>query len=96
MQYCTIILLHMNRLNKAASTIFVSLMGSMLPEDLHSELILLTIGNRELGTKNREAGTSNHKLRTGNRSREPATGNQEAETGNQEPGIGNLNSGTKN
>ena len=32
-------LLHMNRLNKAESAIFVSLMSSLLPEDLHSEFI---------------------------------------------------------
>ena len=32
-------LLHMNRLNKTESAIFVSLMCSWLPKDLHSELI---------------------------------------------------------
>ena len=37
-QSCTITLLHMNRLNKTESAIFVSLMYSLLPEDLHSEL----------------------------------------------------------
>ena len=34
-------LLHMNRLNKAESAIFVSVMCSLLPEDLHSELIII-------------------------------------------------------
>ena len=33
-------LLHMNRLNKTESAIFVSLMCSLLSEDMHSELIL--------------------------------------------------------
>ena len=33
-------LLHMNRLNKTESAIFVSLMCSLLPKDLHSELIM--------------------------------------------------------
>ena len=33
---CTIKLLHMNRLNKTEPAIFVSLMCSLLPEDLHS------------------------------------------------------------
>ena len=37
-QCCTITLLHMNRLNKTESAIFVSLMCSLLPEDLYSEL----------------------------------------------------------
>ena len=37
---CTITLLHMNRLSKTESAIFVSLMCSLLLEDLHSELIL--------------------------------------------------------
>ena len=32
---------HMNRLNKTESAIFVSLMCSLLSEDLHSELITL-------------------------------------------------------
>ena len=32
----------MNGLNKTKSAIFVSLMCSLLPEDLHSELILLS------------------------------------------------------
>ena len=36
----TIILLHMNRLNKTKSSIFVSLMCSLLPMDLHSEFIV--------------------------------------------------------
>ena len=35
---CTIKFLHMNRLNKIESAIFVSLMCSLLPEDLNSEL----------------------------------------------------------
>ena len=37
-QCCTItlLLLHMNRLNKTESVIFVSLMCSLLPTDLHS------------------------------------------------------------
>ena len=35
-------LLDMNRLNETESAIFVSLMCSLLPEDLHSELILKT------------------------------------------------------
>ena len=39
-QCCTITLLHMNRLNKTESAIFVSLMYSLLQEDLHLELIL--------------------------------------------------------
>ena len=39
-QCCTITLLHMSSLNKTESTIFVSLMHSLLPIDLHSELIL--------------------------------------------------------
>ena len=33
----------MNRLNKTECTIFVSLMGSLHPEDLHSELIYFVI-----------------------------------------------------
>ena len=33
-------LLHMNRLNKIESAIFVSMVCSLLPEDLHSELII--------------------------------------------------------
>ena len=33
------ILLHMNRLNKTESSILISLMCSLLPEDVHSELI---------------------------------------------------------
>ena len=39
-QCCNITLLLMNRLNKTESVIFVHLMVSLLPEDLHSELIL--------------------------------------------------------
>ena len=39
-QFSTITLLHMNRLNKTESVIFVSLIRSLLPEDLYSELIL--------------------------------------------------------
>ena len=39
-QCCTISLLNLNRLNKTESAIFVSLMDSLLPEDLHSKLIL--------------------------------------------------------
>ena len=35
-----IILLHMNRLNKTESAIFVPLMCSLLLDDLHSELIV--------------------------------------------------------
>ena len=42
-QCCTITLLHMNRLNKTESAIFVSLMCSLLPKDLHSELILYIV-----------------------------------------------------
>ena len=38
-QCCTIILLHMNRLNKTESAIFVSLICSLLTKDLHSEII---------------------------------------------------------
>ena len=38
-QCCTITLLHMNRLNKTRSAIFISLMCSLLPVDLHSEFI---------------------------------------------------------
>ena len=38
-----ITLLHINRLNKAESAIFVSLMCSLLPEDLHSELNLSSL-----------------------------------------------------
>ena len=36
-QCCTITLLYMNRLNKTESAIFVSLMCSLLPDDIHSE-----------------------------------------------------------
>ena len=36
-----ITLLHINKLNKTKSAIFVSLMCSLLPEDLHSKLILI-------------------------------------------------------
>ena len=36
-------LLHLNRLNKTESAIFVSLMCSLLSEDLHSELILASL-----------------------------------------------------
>ena len=39
----TITLLHMNRLNKTESAIIASLMCSLLPKDLHSELILFRI-----------------------------------------------------
>ena len=43
-QCCTITLLHMNRLNKIESAIFVSLMCSLfLEENLHSELILSSL-----------------------------------------------------
>ena len=35
--------MHMNRLNKTKSAIFDSLMCSLLPEDLHSELILSSL-----------------------------------------------------
>ena len=42
-QCCTITLLHMNRLNKTESAIFVSLMCSLLPKNLHSELILSSL-----------------------------------------------------
>ena len=35
--------LHINRLNKTESAIFVSLMCSLLPENLHSELILSSL-----------------------------------------------------
>ena len=42
-QCCTITLLHMNRLNKTESAIFGSLMCSLLPEDLHSELLLSSL-----------------------------------------------------
>ena len=41
--YCTITLLHINRLNKTESAIFVSLMCSLFPKDLHSELILSSL-----------------------------------------------------
>ena len=37
-QHCINTLLHINRLYKTESAIFVSLMCSLLPEDLHSEL----------------------------------------------------------
>ena len=40
-QRCIITLLHMNRLNKRESAIFVSLMCSLLIEDLYSEHILM-------------------------------------------------------
>ena len=40
-QRCTITLLHINRLNKTESAIFVSLVCYLLLEDLHSELILM-------------------------------------------------------
>ena len=39
-QCCTITLLHMNRLNKTKSAIFVFLMCSLLPDDLHSDFFL--------------------------------------------------------
>ena len=38
-QCYTITLVHMNRVNKTESAIFVSLMCSLFPKDLHSELI---------------------------------------------------------
>ena len=38
-QYCTITLLHMNRLNDTEFAIFLSMTFSLLPKDLHSELI---------------------------------------------------------
>ena len=38
-QCCTITLPHMNRNNTAESAIFVSLICSLLPEALHSEII---------------------------------------------------------
>ena len=41
-QCCTLTLLHMNRLNKPESAIFF-LICSLLPEDLHSELILSSL-----------------------------------------------------
>ena len=40
---CTIIFLNMNRLNKTKSAFLVSLICSLLPEDLHSELILTSL-----------------------------------------------------
>ena len=43
LQCCTITLLQMNRLNKTVSAIFVSLVCSLLPEELHSELILVLL-----------------------------------------------------
>ena len=46
-QCCAIILLHMNRLNKNESAIFVSLMRSLLPKDLHSELIGYILRNQK-------------------------------------------------
>ena len=42
-QCCNIALLHMNRLNKTESGIFVSLVCSLRTEDLHSELILSSL-----------------------------------------------------
>ena len=42
-QCCTITLLHMNRLNKIESAIFDSLMCFLLPRDLQSELICLSV-----------------------------------------------------
>ena len=39
----TITFLHMNRLNQTESAIFVSLNCSLLPKDLHSELILSSL-----------------------------------------------------
>ena len=38
-QFCTIILLQMNRLSKTESAIFIPLMCFLLPEDLHSKFI---------------------------------------------------------
>ena len=38
---CTITIVHLNRLNEKESAIFVSLMCSLLPKDLHSELIFI-------------------------------------------------------
>ena len=46
-QCCTIILLHISRLNKNESAIFVSLMCSLLPKDLHSELIGYILRNQK-------------------------------------------------
>ena len=45
MQCCTITLLHINSLNKTESAIFISLICSLVPEDLHSKLIF----KQELG-----------------------------------------------
>ena len=42
-QCCISTLLHMHKLNKTESAIFVSLMCSLLPKDLHSELILSSL-----------------------------------------------------
>ena len=42
-QYCNITLLYMNIRNKTESSIFVSLMCPLLPEDLHSELTLSSL-----------------------------------------------------
>ena len=42
-QCCIIKLLHMNRLSKTEPAIFVSLMCSLLPKDLSSELILSSL-----------------------------------------------------
>ena len=42
-QCCTFKLLHINRLNKTESAIFVYLMCSLLQEYLHSELILYSL-----------------------------------------------------
>ena len=51
-QCCTITLLHMNRLNKTESAVFVSLMCCLLPEDLHSELIsFMYVGMVKLAIK---------------------------------------------
>ena len=38
-QCCTITLLHVNRLNKTDSAIFVSMMCCLFPEEFHSEFI---------------------------------------------------------
>ena len=41
MDNCTITLLHTHRLSKTEFAVFVSVMRSLLPEDLHSELLYL-------------------------------------------------------
>ena len=42
-QWSTITLMHMNRLNKVECAIFLSLLCPLLPEDLHSELVLSSL-----------------------------------------------------